>query len=56
MWSELADADSRFAVMDVGTGRQALALLNLGARHVSHFDGVLSIASYSEAYHRSDRC
>jgi SAM-dependent methyltransferase len=32
------DALSRWSVIDVGTGRQALALLNLGVRHVSHFD------------------
>ena len=25
-------------VMDVGTGRQALAFLNMGARSISHFD------------------
>lgn len=32
------DKLSQWDVMDVGTGRQALALLNLGARKVSHFD------------------
>lgn len=29
---------AQWDVMDVGTGRQALALLELGARHVDHFD------------------
>ena len=29
---------SDWSIMDVGTGRQALAFLSMGARHVSHYD------------------
>ena len=48
-----------WAVMDVGTGRQALALLRLGAKWVSHYDlspeNVERVAHYIITHKKQDR-